>query len=46
MGKYGNCENCGSTMEVVGCPSCDELAVIEMIDSYPDESEVYERWKG
>ena len=28
MAKYGHCEDCGSTMEAVGCPNCDEIDVI------------------
>ena len=44
MAKYGHCENCGCTLEVVGCPNCDEVEVNRYIDrlseqnskSYPD----------
>ncbi len=34
MSKYGYCEDCGLTMESVGCPNCNELDVIEMIESW------------
>lgn len=33
MANYGYCENCGSIMEKVGCSNCDELEVIQYIDS-------------
>lgn len=46
MARYGHCEDCGSIMEAVGCPNCQELEVIQMIDSFPDELEVYEKYKG
>lgn len=41
MAKYGFCEDCGSTMETVGCPNCDELDVIQQRDQfYEDEPEL------
>jgi hypothetical protein len=44
MSKYGYCKDCGCVMEAVGCSNCDELAVIQMIDSFPDQSNSYPDW--
>lgn len=41
-----SCEDCGTRLDHGLCPNCQELEVIQMIDNFPDESEVYERWKG
>jgi RNA polymerase subunit RPABC4/transcription elongation factor Spt4 len=39
MAKYGYCKECGCLMEKVGCPNCEELVVINYIDSlWGDES--------
>lgn len=34
MSKYGYCEDCGTAMEAVGCPNCNEIDAIEMIEAY------------
>lgn len=39
MSKYGYCDNCGSTMEAVGCSNCNEDDVIAMTASWDKPGE-------
>jgi hypothetical protein len=32
MAKYGYCEDCGCTLEAVGCPNCNEVEVNEYLN--------------
>jgi hypothetical protein len=42
MAQYGYCENCGSTLELVGCPNCDEIEVNEYYDDLHEiNSQIY-----
>jgi len=38
MAKYGYCENCGCTIEAVGCPNCDEIEVSEYYDRLSEKN--------
>lgn len=40
MSTYGHCEDCGATLEVVGCPNCNELDVIEYFQGTDKQTEI------